>query len=408
MTDYLLNNTAIVILAHSDFESLELALACHGKIIEQNNEKVPPIYILLNGDASESYDCLRTIQSAERYSNLYPENIFCIKDFQGKPYFSIRSLLNSNKFKEYKYIIKLDDDVLPITKNWFKALFESYIKAQKIAGDKLAYVTSLVNNNPWGFKATIKLMNLEEEYFSSVCRKHLVGISASDPYSPFRIIDKNEIASGACGTVWRYPYIARWIHNKTTLNPNAFIEATKNASLEELNTKERYSINCLFFEKSLWEKIGINNRCSDDELLLQKFCIKHNMRAFADLSVPMCHLFFFSQRFENRDLINNFFSVYKTFLDLPYPIRICQNKDYEQAERIKYYLEGRCISNISTSSNRGNPNSDCKYANIPNTIFKARIKCCIYKVLSKVTTGKKKEHYIEKYKYLKLHINKLK
>ena len=73
------------------------------------------------------------------------------------------------------------------------------------------------------------------------------------------------------GAIWRYPYIARWLHKKTTLDVERYISATKGLGVEALNAKERYSINCLFFRKELWNEIGSKFDDTDDELLLQKY-----------------------------------------------------------------------------------------------------------------------------------------
>lgn len=328
------SSLAAVVLAFSDYESLELTLAVHSKffpnIVEEKRVK---LYILQNGRGS--YDCERTFQVAKRYERLFPEDIEVIDWVRPqRPYFSLLELFKSTRFDKYSKILKLDDDVFPLTSGWMQSLWSCYVASKNELGDKLAYVTSLINNNPWGFKKTLEIMGLEKEYFEKVARPHFVGDSADNPYSPFRLLSKEEISTGGHGTIWGYPYIARWLHEHTTLQPDSFIEKTRNKGCESILGKERYSINCMLFEKNDWEKI--NDGGDDDELMWQKFCIRNQKRIVADLEVPMCHLFFFTQRFENKDLIDRFRSVYKDWLNLPFPIALNEDRLVENEARLKF------------------------------------------------------------------------
>ena len=151
---------AIVILAYSDYESLELALATHAKFSTQAGIK---IYILQNGRGT--YDCERTYSVAKRYHNLFPDIIYVIDTITpGIPFNSLRTLFNSEKFLDYDYIIKLDDDVLVLTPDWIDKLCQCYIDGKRKYGDKFAYATSLVNNNHYGFKTIIeKSVDLSNE-----------------------------------------------------------------------------------------------------------------------------------------------------------------------------------------------------------------------------------------------------
>ena len=325
------NNIAIVLLAYADYESLELALACHARIIERGR-KYPPLYILQNGRGT--YDCERTYRVAKRYAELYPENMFVVDQYVGAPYVSINKLLKSELMNKYDYIIKIDDDVLMITDDWVDNLCLAFNELKERYTDDLAYVTGLVNNNPWGFEKTINLMGLRQKYFDKYARVHFVGLDKNDSLSPWRIAPKDKIFSGGGGTIWRYAYIARWLHENTTLVPEKFIAATRNGKLEEINYLERYSINVLLFEKILWDKIGDGG--VDDESMLQKYCIKNKKRIFAATNVPVCHLFFFTQRFENKDLLDKFYDCYKKFNDLPFPISLCRSLERENLERLRF------------------------------------------------------------------------
>ncbi len=322
---------AIVILAYADYESLELALATHAKF--STNAGVP-IYVLQNGRGT--YDCERTYAVACRYHYLFPDIIHVIDDINpGIPYHSLKMLFDSKRFAEYDYIIKLDDDVLVLTEDWVDKLCECYVTEKECCGKELAYVTSLVNNNPYGFKKIIENSDtLSKEYFLKIARKHLVGSSPYDAYAPYRILPKTEIASGSNGTVWRYPYIARWLHKKTTLVPQEYVEFAKKLGKEEVNNKERYSINCMLFEKSLWTDISDGG--SDDEHMFHAYCLKLNKKIIADLSIPMVHLFFFSQRAECRDMIDELRDVYTNYLQLNFPIALCGNRMIEIENRLRF------------------------------------------------------------------------
>lgn len=338
---------AIVILAYSEYESLELALATHAKF---STDSDVDIFILQNGRGT--YDCERTYAVAKRYHDLFPETIFVIDDVKpGAPFDSLRTLFKSKRFKKYDYIIKLDDDVMVLDNDWIDKLCACFIKGEEKYGDQFAYATSLVNNNPYGFKKIIeKSEELSKEYFSTIARKHIVGSGFDDPFGPFRIMQKNEIYSGANGTIWRYPYIARWLHEKTTMDPKGYKKLTSNFDIEEVNNKERYSINCLLFKKELWadELHQVEPQCKDDEHLLQAYCLKYNKKILADLSIPMIHLFFFFQREECRDMIDDIRDCYEKFLDLPFPIAVCNNRMIEIENRLRFNEQ----SSIKKHSNR--------------------------------------------------------
>lgn len=335
---------ATVILAYNDYESLELSLAVHSKFFPNLVDgKRIKIYILQNGRGS--YDCERTFQVAKRYERLFPEDIEVIDWIKPRrPYLSLRDLFKSKQFEKYTEILKLDDDVFPLTSDWMQSLSNCYKESKELLGEKLAYVTSLVNNNPWGFKKTLTIMGLEEEYFKMIARPHFVGDSVDNPYSPFRLIPKDQISTGGHGTIWGLPYIARWLHMKTTLQPDMFIKRTRELGFEKILGKERYSINCMLFKKDDW--FAIDNGGNDDELMWQQYCIKFNKNIVANLEVPMCHLFFFTQRFENKDLMDKFREVYSKWLDLPFPISLNENRVIENEARLKF-LEEKILSRSS-------------------------------------------------------------
>ena len=325
---------AILILAYADYESLELALATHAKY---SMHRGIPIYILQNGRGT--YDTERTYAVAKRYYALFPEVVHVVDWLKpGKPYVSIDTLLKSPEFAQYDYVIKLDDDVMVLTEDWIDKLWDCYLQAEHTYGDQLAYVTSLVNNNPFGFKTLVeRTPELSEEYFSKVARVHLVGNKEKDSYNPFRLYPKDQIYGGGFGTVWRLSYLARWVHRKTTLQPDYYRSLVADWDRVELNNADRYSINCMLFRKELWQTVADGGL--DDEHLLHKYCLLNNKKIIADLSIPMIHLAFNVQREENRDLVPVIRAFYTNYLGLEFPISMCENREIEIENRLRYIEE---------------------------------------------------------------------
>lgn len=324
---------AVLMLAFSDFESMEISLAAISKTIESDDFK---LFILQNG--RNTYDCERTYRVAKRYENLFPKNIKVVDWITpNKPYFSILEFVKSSVMEKYDYICKIDDDTFPLRKDWLDKIIDCYDKSKNKLGESLAYVTGLVNNNPWGFLETMQIFDLEDEYIKKITRSHLAG-SQYDEREPLMLLEANHIYTGCCGTIWRNPYIARWLHEKTSFVPQEFIDKTKSLEYKEVDETKRYSINVIMFEKIFWKEIYLKNN-SDDEHMCREYCIENNKKIMADLSNPFVHINFFSQREENRDLLLKFRKVYEDWLQLPYPISMCPNKDYENENRLRYIEE---------------------------------------------------------------------
>jgi hypothetical protein len=241
---------------------------------------------------------------------------------------------------EYAYICKVDDDTFPITADWLDRLCEAYEEYYAKLGNNLAYVTALVNNNPFGFKKLIEhVPALSEEYYARIAREHRVGMEGgrSTWYSPARIISASEIDDGISGTVWRYSYIARWIHQKTSLLPDSYIELAKDLPDAMVGNK-RYSINCMLFKKDFWSKV-YDPDCefpTDDEFMCELYCTQNGLLVPARLSIPLVHLFFAVQREENKDMIDEFRAVYQDWLDIPYPIPLQSNREIENENRLRF------------------------------------------------------------------------
>lgn len=379
---------AIVVLCYSDYESLEISLALYSKLTNPDVD----IYLLQNGRGT--YDTERTYRVCKRYEKLFPKNIHVVDWIKpGVPHHSIYALLKSELFKKYDYICKVDDDVFPLTSDWVEKLAVCFEDAMQKYGDKLAYVTSLINNNPWGFKQVVDIMGLQED-FNKISLDHYIGIKGDSDSARYRFVPKSEIHPGGGGSVWALPHYGRWIHKHTTLLPDDYISATRNLGYEEVDNTERYSINCMFFRKNFWFELKLyENSC--DEYEIYSHCKEFDKKIIADLSIPMVHLLYYTQREENRDLIPIIRERYEERLNLPFPISMSPNRNYEIENRMRWseskFSEGVMIV-------RRTPFLGLIFGKLYY-----RIKYELYKVMSTFTVGKLRKYFIgKKYKYKEL------
>lgn len=324
--------TAIIMLACNDYEAIELSLACHGKFMPADTL----FFILQN--CRGTYDSERTLLAARRFQQQYPKNVIVIDHLKpGKPYFSILNLLKEPMLEDVEYICKVDDDVFPITPNWLDKLRDVYISFA--VNGKIAYSTPIINNNTWGFSEIVDIMNMKEEYDSLIGIEHRVGSGNLD--SPYKIIKKDEIITGSHGTIWGNPHIARWIHSKTTMQPQLYINATQGLSEKCIPYQDRYSIGCIFFKKDFWE--NIYNGGNDDEHMIHQYCKINKVNIVCTRSVPFVHLAYYSQREENRDIIQDIKQIYNGWLNLPWPIGIHATRESEIEGRLRW-LENKMLS----------------------------------------------------------------
>lgn len=331
-------NTAIIMLACSDYEAMELSLYCHAAFLPKN----VPFYILQN--CRGTYDSERTLIAARRLENIFPEQIRVIDHIApNNAYKAIQTLLNSDLFKDIDIILKVDDDAFPLTANWFEVLKANFLN-EKSKHKNIAYITPLINNNCWGFKETIDVMGISEEYFRNVAHPHFVG-PRGDLNNPARVIPSHKIDTGAHGTVWGNPHIARWLHERTTLDPDRYIQATKNLSITEIPSLERYSIGCIMFERKLWNEI--DNGGSDDEAMMHGYCRSTRSRILCSRSVPFVHLAYYSQRQENRDIVSKARDIYSRRLNLKFPIGVHETRELEIEARLRWLETNK---NIATNS----------------------------------------------------------
>lgn len=317
---------AVVMLAYAEFECMEIALAAHMKFLPEG----VPFYIVLNG--RDTYDTDRVGRLAERYRRMFPRAVRVIPCVQStSPYVAIREALESPELRTFEYICKVDDDVFPLTPGWVDQLAATYYEAERRDPNRIGYVTGLVNNNPWGFPHVLRLMGLDEEYFTQVARDHIAGSLEGEV-----IRDRHELVAGAGGSIWRTPLFSRWLHQKTTMMPDAFIRVASDPSPVSVPSNERYSIHALFFRREFWRDIDTKSLKPDDEENCMIYCRERHKDILARLDVPMVHLMFTVQREENYDLLDPIRAYYQQWLKLDYPIAVSVNSHRERVERLRY------------------------------------------------------------------------
>ena len=313
---------AVLMLACSDFEAMEIALASHMALGDPGQ----PFFILQN--CRNSYDSERTLEVARRYQRLYPDRIEIIDRYPpGRPYRTIRRVLD-NELSGYRYICKVDDDAFPLTKDWVRQLHDTLLAAEAQPGE-VAYVTPLVNNNNDGFPRVVAAMGLEADY-QRIALPHYAGAGPSR-----RLVPKGEIAGGGHGTVWAQPHVARWLHEVSTLAPDSLIAATAAGGPAELPPNERFSINCILFRRDLWGRIADGDH-ADDEQLLHQYCQQRQARIICATGTSFIHLAYFTQREENRDLLPRIRAVFQERLGLPHPIALRSDRLLEIEARLKW------------------------------------------------------------------------
>lgn len=320
---------AVVILAYADYESLEVSLAAHMKFAQPGVK----YYILQNGRGT--YDTEKTYRVALRYHYLFPNQVEVVDWIKPQPpYFSIKELLNSQAMAQYNYICKIDDDVFPVTENWLKNLFDCYDESYAKYGDNLAYVSGLVNNHYSGFEKILDFMDIKQKYLTEVAREHLVGFDGIG-FREEQIVSKEEIYSGGAGTIMRYPYIARWLHEQTTLDINNYINKCGFKDNFEFNSDERMSINCILFKKNFWNIVE-DSSPYEDEHRMHMWSKKHHPNIVVCPKALMVHLLYNSHREENKDMMPQIKAYYQKFLNLNYPISICSDINYENEARLRW------------------------------------------------------------------------
>jgi len=291
-------NTAILILTCSDFEALDLTL---NQVLRTTPDHVN-IYLLSNCaglPGAEVCEQISKIAARAQYGRIHWIN----PGTRQHAYFGISAAIRSQIPQEY--ILKLDDDVFPIREGWFEDMVSCYAHNE---GPDLAYVSGLVNNNPWGFSQLIQMPGLRESYQKAMPFAHMAG-EYIPGYQDFRTVKPGAADSGGWGTIWQFPQLARWIHTETTLQPKRYIALTKGLTDVDFDPHTRYSINVMLFKRDLWDDFGDGG--SDDEEMLNRYCEARNKRIVIRRDVPFVHLYFGPQRRFLVDMLDEIRAVYR-------------------------------------------------------------------------------------------------
>lgn len=289
---------------------MEISLACH---ISYGDPSVP-LYVVHNG--RRDYDTERTLKVARRYAALHPGRINVIAYRRPRaPYVAIRQAL-AEELAGFRLICKVDDDAFPIAPGWLDALLAAR-EAAIAEGRPAALVVPLINNNTDGFPRVVDAMGLRAEFDHEISLPHRVGASAQ------RLVPKGEIAIGVRGTIWAQPHVARWLHQRSTLEPDAFLAATASLPHADLPSSERYSIGCILFKRGFWDEMAAGvAEPIDDEGMCHQHVATNGLRTLCVQSVPFVHIAYWTQREENRDLVPRIRQIYEARLNLPYPVSL--------------------------------------------------------------------------------------
>lgn len=286
---------AIVLLAAYDYSSLYLTLKSLNHTID-NKEKV---VIILNGKRGIRSAFVEDVAREWCRENA---NRFVVRplNYGGDPYNSIKEVLeNFAPLKYIDFICKIDDDLIPLKKNWLDNLHLQYVSQEQNAS--VGFVTSLINNNAWGFAELIEIFHKQKEY------KEIMNYESDSGEGR---VNAGDISNGVNGSIWQYPYLAKWCHEWTLLDIPNYINKTEKLKLKEISLDTHYSIGCIFFRKEFWFKIEKLNKVTNfDELSIHLFCKNNNLKKIAVMNEPMGHLYYFIQRKPNASLLPVFSSA---------------------------------------------------------------------------------------------------
>lgn len=293
------HHRAIVLLASYDAVSLYLTLQALNHTLSDDEMVV----IILNGKRGIRSAYVEQV-ARDWIKNKTNKYVVRPLNYGNDPYSSIKEVLTYfEPLKEIEYICKIDDDLIPLKQNWLDNLEQEYLKQQEIG--HIGFVTSLINNNTWGFAELVSIFDKGEEYREIMNYPSVWGEG---------VINVGEIAIGVNGTVWQYPYLAKWCHEWTTLDLQQYIAKTEHLSSKEIHPNTHYSIGCIFFKKQLWHDVEeINKLVNFDELAIHRYCQENQLRKVAVLNQPMAHLYYFVQRKANAHLVPLFAQSFADF-----------------------------------------------------------------------------------------------
>lgn len=285
------SDRALLILTCYDFESLQLTL----KSIEHTVDKDEKIVIILNGIHTMASAIVERVSRA--WASASPENRFVVRPLcsGAKAYFSIKEVLsNYEPLAGIKYICKIDDDIIPVKKNWLDTLAIGYVELSKT--NPVAFTTGLINNNCWGFNELLNIYDKRKDYETMFNYRTRGG--AADKFKP------GEVNNNLYGTIWEEPYLAWWTHQWTSLEIPSFIVKTDELPCVEIPPETSYSIGCLFFEKKFWLDLDhVQYNSILDEEIIHLTCQNEKKGKWAFMNEPIIHLFYFNQRLANRDIL---------------------------------------------------------------------------------------------------------
>jgi len=312
---------AIVMLACGDYEAMELALVCHAAHLPKD----APLFILQN--CRGTYDSERTLMAARRFARLHPGRASVIEDIPpGLSYRSLAALLASERLAPFDLICKVDDDAFPIAPGWLDRLVAAH-HAARADGRPLAYTTPLINNNTWGFGATLDALGLREAYLREAAIRHVVG--SGKPAAPF---SRHRV--GLCA---HRALAARAHHAGPRPLPRGDRRAARlrrplrGALLDRLHPLPPDALD----RDRRWQ----HRRRAHAAPVLPAHRRAHRLCA---QSVPFVHLAYYSQREENRDIVPRARALYEKRLGLRWPIAMRVSRELEIEARLRY-LEGQGV-----------------------------------------------------------------
>lgn len=289
----LLPNIVVLVLASDAYESLQITLRSLDHTLI-NKEKV---VIILNG--TNSLNSRITEYIAQKWCMQNAASRFAVRPLcaPAKPFFAIKEVIaNSEHFKDAEYICKIDDDIIPLKKNWVQTLANYYISLSRKTD--VGFVTGLINNNCWGFKELVSIYNKKSDYEKIHSHKTIAG------WQGVRTVKPGEIDDGDFGTIWHYPYIARWMHEWTSFQIHDFLQATAGLPVKEVPLETYYSIGCILCKKQFWLDLNEVDYSSEiDERIVHRKCLENKWQKWAVMNEPVIHLFYNNHKIINLDIL---------------------------------------------------------------------------------------------------------
>lgn len=283
----------LIVLASYDYESLLVTL--NGLDCTLNNKE--KVVVILNGNQSLAARIVEYV--ARKWSMARPDTRFVIKPLSAPtdPFFAIKEVIHqSGLFKDAEYICKIDDDIIPLKKDWLQHLLLQYRQLSRTRN--IGFVTGLININCWGFNELLTLYNKWPAYKGIHCYKTVAGWGGT------RTVNEGAIDIDDFGTIWQYPFIARWVHEWTSLAIPAFLKKVSALKPKQIPFETYYSIGCMLTAKDFWESLDADTYYSViDEKIIHNHCLVTQAEKWAVMNEPILHLFYNNHRVINSDLL---------------------------------------------------------------------------------------------------------